>query len=659
MRMAWPANTSIVRFIWLFILEVINPLFAISFALFVSLGYILTLIMPMTIDLWQALLLPCTLIPFVWLSAGAYKRWKTSRTEAYSITWRVLLPLVIPVLVVAPGLYAIVSSPTVQILSHPDLHFGYINQLLYGATPLENVFVAGHPANYFWLFHTYLAAIIKTTALRPPYVASIVNVLAVFSSFLWIGQTLVMLKLAKPRSLYLGLLVVFVFCSVNATGILSLLSHMANGTYVPGDLRLLLLDGVHKHLHSALNKLTNISTMDLGIALFAAAFYSCLRILRGQIELRWLILVSACGILGLAAVQIATVYIAVTLLGGLSVWAALYLLRDTEKRATVRAFCQQLTGMIPAPVILLYLAISLVLSVPLLKYNYDISYNTRGHTRFELFNQDNLSMLFAAFALLLPLFALQCLFVIRKGDRTAGFIQICGVLGLLLGSGLTITIENQYKGFYFLAILLSISALFALQSLKDSARTLWRIAGRATTIVLLILVFLRIVYVDYTLLNKARTSPYRGFDYEGNHIIHTEDSAWRFQAYYWIRDHTPAKALVIAPLDSFIFASVLPERQFYLKHEQYTFAANILDYDRRVRQLERFYRDDTGPEDYYYISRNIARNFPDRPIYAVVKDSEVSPDVMAGRNAELVFEHEGDGANVYRLNPSLDPPGEG
>ena len=66
-----------------------------------------------------------------------------------------------------------------------------------------------------------------------------------------------------------------------------------------------------------------------------------------------------------------------------------------------------------------------------------------------------------------------------------------------------------------------------------------------------------------------------------------------------------------------------------------------------------------GPEDYYYISRNIARNFPDRPIYAVVKDSEVSPATMAGRDAELVFEADGDEANVYRLYPSLDPPGEG
>ena len=268
-------------------------------------------------------------------------------------------------------------------------------------------------------------------------------------------------------------------------------------------------------------------------------------------------------------------------------------------------------------------------------------------------------MLLGAFALLLPLFALQCLFVVRKRDRIARFIQICGLLGLLLGSGLTITIENQYKGLYFLAIVLSVSALFALGNLQNSASRLWRYVGRTTTIVLLVLVFARIAYVDYTLLNKDRNSPFRGFGYDGHHIIHSQDDAGRFEAYYWIRDNTPTDALVLSPLESFIFASVLPERQFYVKHEQYTFVSNIPDYGRRVRQLERFYRDDTGPEDYYYISRNIARNFPDRPIYAVVKDSEVSPATMAGRDAELVFEADGDEANVYRLYPSLDPPGEG
>ncbi len=645
------------RLLTVLILEVLNPLFAISFALFVSVGYILTLLMPVTIGLWQALLVPCTLIPFVWLLAGAVKRSKQSQSDPYQLNWRIFLPLVIPILVLAPGLYAIASSPTVQILSHPDLHFGYINQLLYGSTPLENVFVAGYPANYYWLFHAYLAALTEATALRAPYVASIVNVLSVFSSFLWIGQILVLLKLGKPRTLSLGLLVVFVFCSVNITGILSLFAHLINGTYEPDNLRLLVLDGGHKHLHGSLNKLANINSMDLGISLFVAVLFCCLKIVKGQVDLRSLVLISACGILGLAVAQLATLYIVVALLGGLAILAAWNLLRGFQRIERVKDFWnRRLTSQIHPVVIMAYAGLSLALSIPLLKYNFDIAYNTRGHSGFELFNQSNMAMMLAAFALLLPLYVLQWFLVFRGGDQHRYFLQISGLLGLLLGSGLTITINNQYKGFYFLAIVLCISALFALQCLRNSARKSWTFAGQVISSLLLILVFLRIIYVDYSLLRRASTNPYRGFAYEGEHIVHDVDKQGRFQAFYWIRDNTPADALVITPLDGFIFESVLPERQFYVKKAQYVYTVNIDDYDKRVRQLNKFYSDDTGPQDYYYISRNIARHFPDRPIYAVVKDSEVSPEVMAGRDAELLFEHQGDGANVYRLYPSTDPP---
>ncbi len=641
---------SIMRTLSILVLDVLNPLFAISFALFVGVGYILTLLMPVTIEIWQTLLIPCTLVPFAWLLADARKRARQSQLDAQQFSWRDFLPIVVPVLVLAPGLYAIASSPTVQILSHPDLHFGYINQLLYGSTPLENVFVAGHPANYYWLFHAYLATVIKTTALRAPYVASLVNVLAVLSSFLWIGQILVLLKLGKPRTLSLGILVVFVFCSVNITGILSLFTHVIDGTYEPNNLRLLVLEGGHKHLHSALNKLSNVNSMDLGISLFAAALFCCIKIIKGQVELLFLVLISAGGILGLAVAQLATLYLAVSLLAGIGVLLSWNLLRDPQRIETIKDFWKRLSSQIHPLVLMLYVGLSLALSIPLLKYNYDIAYNTRDHTGFGLLNETNMAMLWAAFALLLPLYVLQWFLVYRKGGQLTYFIQISGLLGLLLGSGLKITIDNQYKGFYFLAIVLCISALFTLQNLIKSESSRWKNAGRLIVILLFSLVLLRIIYVNIYFLNKGQFSKYRGYAYQDEHIVHTVDKHGRFPAYYWIRDNSPVDALVITPLDSFIFANVLLERQSYVKYTQFTYTTGIQDYDKRVRQLDRFYRNDTGPQDYYYISRNIARHFPDRPIYAVVKDSEVSPEVMAGRDAELVFVHEADGANVYKLN---------
>jgi len=44
-------------------------------------------------------------------------------------------------------------------------------------------------------------------------------------------------------------------------------------------------------------------------------------------------------------------------------------------------------------------------------------------------------------------------------------------------------------------------------------------------------------------------------------------------------------------------------------------------------------------------------SLPGRPIYALVKDEEISPEIMQRRGSRLVYEHAGDGANVYWLNP--------
>ena len=276
-----------------------------------------------------------------------------------------------------------------------------------------------------------------------------------------------------------------------------------------------------------------------------------------MVDLRSLVLISACGILGLAANQPATFYEVVSLLGGMLITAAYYLLRKAEKRKTVRVFWHKLTCQIRPVTLLVFLGLSLLLSIPLLKYNYDIAYNTRGHNSLELFNQSNVAMLWGAFALLLPLFALQWAFVVRRSDRATLFIQISGVLGLLLGSALTVTDVNQYKGFYFLSIVLSISALFALRCLRECKKRNWRLLGNWIAFILFLLLSSRMLYVEHYLINRPSLDKYGGFGYDGNHIVHMNDVADRFDAYYWIRNNTPSDSVIVIPLDTFIFSNVL------------------------------------------------------------------------------------------------------
>ena len=631
--------------------DVLNPLLVMSMALYVSLGYILILLMPVTIEIWTALFWLTLLLPLAALSLRAYRKWQAGATVSEPFSWRVLLPC-IPLLIFIPGIFAVLSSPTLQVSNHGDIHLGYIYQLLYGAAPVDDVFVPGHPANYYWLYHAWLAAIIRISSLPPPFVAAVADAIAIFSALLWLMQTLVILKIGRPRTIYLGLLAVLVYCAVNITGILSLLAHLVNGTFEADTLRIMLFDGADRRLHSVLGKVLNFTSMTLGITLFSAALYACVRMVKDKANLFSLVLISACGLSALAVREIAALYIAVVLLGGLAVTAVSIWMRRPSKGEQILIFWHDLKSRVSPMILSLWFAGSLVLALALVKYSLGGVVGLQDSRPLSLPDSANVEMIVAAVLLLLPLFALQCAFVWRQKDAGQHFIQIAGLLALLLTSMLTLPDGNQYKGVYFLAMLMAISALFALQTMQNSRQDRWQWLGWIMTGILLALVFSKVLYANYHYIRQAG---YSVFQYDGIHIAAANESDSRLSAYYWIRKHTPLDAIVAVPLkmkqagwkDRYV--NIFHERLLYVKLEDAF--ANIPAYDERTHDLELLYSGETGAADYAQLLERMTSSLPGRPIYAVVKDEEVSAEVMAQRGAKPVYEHEGDGANVYWLNP--------
>ena len=646
------------RLIAVLITDVVNPLFVISLALFASVGYILTLLMPVTIDIWQAVFWVCTLLPLMGLLARVYAKRKPDVYVKSGVSWRMALPF-IPLLVLAPMLYAEFSLPGLQVWAHADIRLGYMNQLLYGSTPVENIFAAGHPADYYWLYHAYVATVAKITSLHPLQAKIIVNIAEIFSGLLWVAQTLIVLKLAKPRTVYLGAAVILVYFAVNITGILSLTAYLADGNAMPESgsfaaLRVTLLEGADRRLHSVFIKVFNAGSMALGIAAFSAVFYTCVKILKGKIDLLALILVSACGIVMLAMRADLTLHIA-ALLGGLVLTGGIGLMGRANKVGRMRAFWHQASREVSPAAWLLWLIISLALSIPLLKYILDISSGISG-LGFDFFNAANLRMIAAAVLPLAPLFALQCVFALQKRDPAQYFVQIGFLILVLLTSSLLLSGDNQYKGVYLLAMAAAVSALFALQRFQQSSRIAWRRTGRALVTAWFILVFLQSMYASYHAWNKAARDAYRGFEYDGAYLNYEgsrDDN--RTAAYYWMRGNTPADSIIILPLEAFQWSNLLHERLLYVKAPQFSslhfHIEAIKDYDERVNHLAVFYNEAAAMDDYRAAQANMARDLPGRPLYAVVKDKEVSPEVMRRRGAVLVYEDEHDGANVYRLNP--------
>ena len=635
------------RLIASLIVDILNPLFLISLALFSGVGYILTLLMPVAIGHWQTLFWLTLLAPFVFLARNARVKWK--RNEYRDPTWRVLLPIV-PLLVVTPAVWAEFTSPTLQVMHHGDIHFGYIHQLLYETTPIDNVFMVGFPANYYWLYHAYLATIVKITSFSPASASSIVNVTAIFSSLIWLGQTLKLLRLGKSRTVMLGLMILLVYFSVNLTSTPTLLAHYFKGTYSPYAFDIMRLPGADERLHSVMGKVMNFTSVTLGIMTFTAALYASVRLVKEKISILALVTVSAGGIAALAVREIAALYIVIVLLGGLTVFAVNDWIRDPDKIKWIDRKWRALTEDISPRLLLIWLAVSLVLSLPLVKYNLDIVGSFSAGRPFGL-SSTNIRTIVAALLLLLPLFLLQLIFLWRARDRGQSFIALCGFIALLPTTFMTLPDHNQYKGVYFLGMLMALSALFALRTMQQHKSVHWQRFGKTIAILLFILVLSQVIYVSSSYVNRAGNYAAKGYTFNGAHLEHTSDVDGRLAAYLWIREHTPVNALVVLPIIPSKYSNLFHERMLYVRLLQLHFKSSILAYNERVRDLDLIYSEDTSTNDFRILIEDMERELPGRPFYAVVKDTEVRPAVMAGRGAELAFGSGTGGSKVYLLNP--------
>ncbi len=631
------------------VLDILNPLFLSSLALFVGIGYILTLLIPVAIGHWQALFWLSLLAPVAVLVRSARAKW--ARNDYRDPSWRRLLP-VVPLLVILPAVWAEFTSPTLQVTHHGDIHIGYIHQLLYETTPIDNVFMVGFPANYYWLYHAYLATIAQVTSFSPASASSIVNVAAIFSSLIWIGQTLQLLNLGKSGTLTLGLMILLVYFSVNLTSTPSLLAHYYKGTYTPYAFDIMRLPGADERLHSVMGKVMNFTSVTLGIMTFSAALYACVHLAKEKISIGALLIVSAAGIAALAVREIAALYIVIVLLGGLAVFVAHDWVRDPDKINWIKQTWRALVAEVSPFALLIWLILSLALSLPLVKYNLDIVGSFSAGRPFGL-SGANIRTIVTALLLLLPLFLLQFVFLWRARDRGQTFIQLCGFIALLPATFLTLPDSNQYKGVYFLGMLMVLSALFALRTMRQHESMNWRSLGRVLSVLLYILVLSQVIYVSSSNVNRAGLYAEQGYSFNGMHLEHTGDVDGRLPAYLWIRDHSPANAVVLLPLVPSKYSNLFHERMLYVRLLQLHFKSSLLVYNERARDLELIYSEESEAGEYRALIEDMERELPGRPLYAVIKDSEVRTGLMSERGAEMVYEHEADGGNVYLVNPDI------
>ena len=628
--------------------DVLNPLFLISVALFFGLGCSLTLLRPVAVADWQALLIASICVVLAILVARAWARWQQDAKDARRFHWSVVLPL-LPVAVLTPLFLSELTYPYLQLRHHGDIHLGYIHQLMYAETPPENIFAPGYPANYYWLYHALVAAISQWTLLSPPLVASTLNIAAILSSLLWISQTLVRYRIASSRTLYLGCMALLVYCAMNLHGPINMMAIALESGEAPISLGSMVSDGGITRLHSTMGKVMNFTSMTLAILAFVAALYVCVCLAQGEVGRLQLILATACIWIGLAVQPIGALYTVIALFGGIALTACMHWLTKPHQLAKLRSFARHMATELGLGYLLFWAAISVALSPPLLGYALGFSAGNALLLDFNLEQSPNLDMQFAAVMPLIPFCLLQFAFAIRSGKVDALFIPISSSLCLLLTTPLYLPDYNQYKGVYFLAMLLAIAFALVMRQMRASGLR-WRAAARVLAGLLFALVVIKIAFVTRFYLELANLE---SFEYDGLHVNYpaARGDYGLAEALYWIRENTAHDAIVVLPLDVSKFAHTVHERMTYVRKSQGWYTDQIAAYGKRVARVTRLYKSAADPVSDASLLAEMAAELPGRALYAVVRGDQVSLPLMNKRGAKLVFDGGYNAAHVYWLNP--------
>ena len=629
--------------------EVLIPLQLIVPALVVSIGYILTLFVPVSIDTWATLLVASTVFPLALLTIRARRLWLQRPTERFS--WRCILPL-FPLLFILPPTISTLLWPSFSAIAHIDLQFPFIIQVFDRVSPYESVVVPGNPTNQYWLLFAFAAAFIRVASVDIYTGWLLIMLATVLATNYWIGRILVELNIARKGTLRLGVMTLFCFCALNLAAMFSVWTDALNGITDLGSLELFLPLGADS-LHSwSITTVINGRGLAPGVTAFTAALCLLITLLRRQADILTYVLFSSAGLFAAAVMPLLAFSVVVALLGSMGLNALHSILTHSDRYEGVIAVGLMLTVKLSSRLLLLWFICSLLLALPLLKYILDFTSEFHSDINFVLVSPTNIGMLVGSSLLLLPTAGLHLAFAVRNNSALDRFLGLSAMICTAIALTITAPAENQYKFHYPLTILLAIVTLRYLEG--------WRRQGRSGSTILKAYVYL---LIGLAMLSAAyganrlvlnRFLENRTVQFEGIGAHPEDDFGGRVAAFQWIRDNTPHDAIIVVGHVYTARSKLVHQRLNYVSKGGKIYKDRLPDFDQRISDLHTFYNPNTSLDEYADLLESMVSQLPGRPLYAVVMDPELSRDTMAERGAELVFENPPYGAHVYLLNPPLD-----
>jgi hypothetical protein len=483
----------------------------------------------MVLTWWCGLSLPATslallvglgtaLIVAAWLDAGPIA---TSGTAGSAAPVLLLLLLFVPLQVLA------FAAPIHRLSVHGVFHGAYIGQILAGLIPPSNPVLAEMPANNYWVYHLYLAAVSQTTGFSYIDASALLQIVLLIA---YVGLVWEFLRGFFSPWLSTAVTIVAAF-GANIEGPLVLGWRLLRRSHrgIPPDLGPYLAIIGHRLdplLHAGIYvKFLTMNGFTYGLVFWAMLLYGC-----RTVE-PWLVAFSMLGILlfhpttGLAALTAvpAAYFLAMALESGGLRPGGRRLLMASRERGMVLAF-----------------ALPVVAVAPYLARVGDAIKGGQLGIGLGTWALSNFAWLYL---LLLP-FAILGMWKTAWRDRSRAFVAalLIGMVTLALVAGLPW--HNEYKFMYLTSIPLGLMAAWGLRLGARPATPGWR---QAVVAVLVGLAYLNAAAVN---LGWASLSWFDSRRVRGDGIAITVESQPEASAVMrWIRGHTPANAVVVEQVD--------------------------------------------------------------------------------------------------------------
>ncbi|MEM7164163.1 MAG: hypothetical protein AAF581_01790 [Planctomycetota bacterium] len=575
--------------------------FTAAVPLFAAAGYaICRFVAPLSAQHWRWLLVG-TLCAVAVLAAWrrVLPPSEDRATRRCAVAALVTLPLLLWVV------YGIVKAGTVVGGGHAPFHVGYVHQIVQGHCPPENPIFSGHPANFYWLYHTLPAVIVDTFGVSVLFANACLSACAFLLTLYWAGRLVLVFRpdvsgwslgLLALAVLFSGNLAAAAFAVVSGQYPLGALFGFSEEARLGATLQSMRWGGhLTVQLTSLVHKYLLFSGVPLGLLYYVFGLFVLCRGLANHIRLLDFALL-AIAIAGGIAFHSLTGFVMVTVLlpaalfvvvwfgareglGALSQW---WLTSLRELRQGTR-LDRSTSIVIAGSTMLLTLSIvhyamSISSAAPSL-----MSWNDGTYLAQDIVN------IALTGGLMLPLAALCTLQAFRTHNRALAFCGVAMLLAFIGGCLLHIEIRNEYKFVYLGVVAGSVASTAVLARWLQRDAAMW---SRCCAIALLALLVVQVLVVASSRLG----GPPR--DWQSPQLTVAETGPELARVYVWIRENTGSDMAVVSPpgnrdLD---MAAWLTERRQFVREDQ-QFAGLHLEYDARWDALVRLFDDESTIEE--------------------------------------------------------------